>query len=198
VRIEKAELPWRLIAARRGDVLALQAAVQPLLRACSYASIGFEGEDIIVVRAAHITAPVGWVEQLQLALDLPTGADALEYRDGRRGIVKRANWQDDALCGFLFAGDTGGAEALMANLVEGERWEGSRLTVFARKSAAPADRTICQCVQVKESRILKAIEQGAHVNQLKATLGCGTVCGSCVPELKRLCDTHKVARGAAS
>jgi assimilatory nitrate reductase catalytic subunit len=41
---------------------------------------------------------------------------------------------------------------------------------------------------VRRSRIEAAIGRGATVVELKATLGCGTVCGSCVPELKRLCE----------
>ncbi|WP_431194107.1 (2Fe-2S)-binding protein, partial [Pseudomonas viridiflava] len=33
---------------------------------------------------------------------------------------------------------------------------------------------------------------GLDLNQLKKQLGCGTMCGSCVPEIKRLINTVMV------
>ena len=187
VRVEKAALPWRMLAARRGDVQALQASVQPLLKDCSYAAIGVE-QDLLTVRAAHGEAPYEWLEQLQTALDLPVGSDTLEYRDARRGIAKRAVWADGRLAGMMFAGELGSADAVLDLVRTNEPWSGSRLTVFSnQKSRAPADRTICNCKQVKASSIVSAIAQGAGLEQLKTQLGCGTVCGSCLPELKQLC-----------
>ena len=191
VRVEKATLPWRMLAARRGDVLALQAKVQPLLKDCSYAAIGIE-PGLLIVRAAHTAAPHAWLEQLQTALDLPVGSggdnDMLEYRDSRRGIAKRAMWEQGCLTGMMFAGDLSSDDAVLDLVRAGEPWVGSRLAVFSnQKSRAPADRTICNCKQVKASSIVSAIAQGAGFGQLKTALGCGTVCGSCIPELKRMC-----------
>jgi assimilatory nitrate reductase catalytic subunit len=48
-------------------------------------------------------------------------------------------------------------------------------------------------MQVRAPSINQAIANGATVPELKAKLGCGTVCGSCLPELKRLVDTAAVA-----
>ncbi|MBV8635061.1 MAG: molybdopterin-dependent oxidoreductase, partial [Burkholderiaceae bacterium] len=187
VRIEKTALPWRMLAARRGDVLALQARVQPLLKDCSYAAIGVE-QNLMIVRAAHTSAPHEWLEHLQEALDLPVGSDTLEYRDARRGIAKRATWEDGRLAGMMFAGDLSSADAVLDMLRAHEPWSGSRLTVFSnQKSRTPVDRTICNCKQVKASSIDAAIAQGSGFEQLKSQLGCGTVCGSCIPELKQLC-----------
>jgi len=187
VRIEKIGLPWRMLAARRGDVLALQASVQPLLKDRSYAAIGVE-QNLLIVRAAHTSVPQEWLERLQAALDLNPGSDTLEYRDAQRGIVKRAAWEDGRLAGMMFAGDLGSADAVLDLLRANEPWSGSRLAVFSnQKSRAPVDRTICNCKQVKASSIDAAISQGAGLEQLKTQLGCGTVCGSCIPELKQLC-----------
>jgi assimilatory nitrate reductase catalytic subunit len=47
-------------------------------------------------------------------------------------------------------------------------------------------RIICNCLNVAESDILVAIADGADLSSLQATLKCGTECGSCVPELKRM------------
>ncbi|WP_051711177.1 nitrate reductase [Andreprevotia chitinilytica] len=191
VRVERAELPWRLTAARRGDVQALQAAVQPLLQDCSYAAITLAADDLLVVKAAHESAPAGWLERLFTALDLHPGENVLEFHDARRGVLKRVGWQGDVLNGFVLAGDAAGSDALLGTLLDAQPWQGSRLAVFAPKStnSAPRDKIVCNCVQVPESRIRNAIARGASLVELKATLGCGSVCGSCVPELKRLCAT---------
>ena len=84
---------------------------------------------------------------------------------------------------------------LFRSLRERKPWVGPRFTVFAarRGNIAPRERTVCSCKQVGETQINAAIARGADVAELKATLGCGTVCGSCVPELKRLCDAAALA-----
>jgi assimilatory nitrate reductase catalytic subunit len=187
VRIEKAVLPWGVLAARRGDILALQTRVQPLLQACSYAAISLEN-DMLIVRAANAEAPPGWLERLYLALDMPAGSDTLEYRDSQRGIAKRAMWQDAKLVAMAFAGDVANADAILDIVRANADWRGSRLSVFSsQKARTPVDRTICNCMQVKASSINRAIAAGATLDQLKSNLGCGSVCGSCVPELQQMC-----------
>ena len=195
VRIEAVDLPWRAVAVRRGEMLAMQAALQPLLAECAYAALAVEADDLVVLRAADVAAPPGWLERLYTALDLATGDDTLEYRDARRGLDKRVVWRDNMIDGFVMAGDTANADALLADLRERKPWVGPRFTVFAarRGNTAPRERTICSCKQVGETQINAAIARGADVAELKATLGCGTVCGSCVPELKRLCAAAAVA-----
>ncbi|MBZ3928652.1 hypothetical protein Xthr_19670 [Xanthomonas citri pv. thirumalacharii] len=44
VRVEKTTFGWHLLAARRGDAIALQQTLQPLLRDCSYASLRLHAE----------------------------------------------------------------------------------------------------------------------------------------------------------
>jgi assimilatory nitrate reductase catalytic subunit len=53
-------------------------------------------------------------------------------------------------------------------------------------------RIICNCLNVAETEILAAISDGADLSALQATLKCGSECGSCVPELKRMLATHGV------
>jgi assimilatory nitrate reductase catalytic subunit len=194
VRVERAELGWRVLAARRGDALALHAALQPLLKDCAYASVTLDADDVLILRAAHTGAPPGWVERVYAALALPAGDDTLEYRDARRALDKRVLWRDNVIDGFVLAGETSNGEALLAQLRARQPWSGPRFAAFSAKRAdpGPRDRVVCSCKQVKESRINEAIAQGASVPELKATLGCGTVCGSCVPELKRMCETAAV------
>ncbi|SEA93479.1 nitrate reductase [Paraburkholderia sartisoli] len=195
VRIEPVELPWRLVAARRGDVHALQAAVQPLLKECSYAAISIEEDGLIVLRAAHDDEPADWLPRLYEALDLPVGEDTLEYRDARRGLDKRVVWRENIVDGFVFAGDVANADALLARLRDATPWSGPRFAVFSKQKQTNVarERVVCNCMQVGESRIREAIAAGATLPELKTKLGCGTVCGSCVPELKRMCEATAVA-----
>ncbi|WP_027467363.1 nitrate reductase [Deefgea rivuli] len=211
VRVEKAELPWRLVAAMsmagdaEGDILALHAAVQPLLQECAYASITLQGREnpMLVLRVADVAAPTdsrnstAWLERLFAALNLQPGADVLQYQDAKRGLIKRVAWSGDVdvmnpnvLRGFVLAGDIAGNEALIAQI--GLPWTGPRMSVFAPRLAAPKDRVICNCINIRESTIRAEIAMGANVSQLKAKLGCGSVCGSCMPELNRLCQTTVV------
>jgi assimilatory nitrate reductase catalytic subunit len=48
---------------------------------------------------------------------------------------------------------------------------------------------------VAEPEIVAAIAYGADLPALQATLKCGTECGSCVPELKRLIACNRATVG---
>lgn len=58
--------------------------------------------------------------------------------------------------------------------------------MFVTGPSVPRERVVCNCKQVTQSQILEAIASGANLDGLKSVLGCGTVCGSCVPEIRRL------------
>ena len=46
---------------------------------------------------------------------------------------------------------------------------------------------ICVCNAVTESAIRKAVRNGAHtINELSFATGCGTQCGSCVPQTREI------------
>ncbi|HEU4922790.1 MAG TPA: nitrite reductase small subunit NirD [Burkholderiales bacterium] len=49
-----------------------------------------------------------------------------------------------------------------------------------------SDRAVCACFKVPESAIRSAVAAGATLAKLQKELKCGTSCGSCVPELRRL------------
>ena len=57
-------------------------------------------------------------------------------------------------------------------------------------AAAPRSPQVCSCMNVKADRIEQTLRQcagseGERLAQLQQRLGCGTQCGSCIPELKR-------------
>lgn len=190
VRVEPAELPWRAVVARKhADLLALQQSVQPLVAECGYASLSLQGKDVLVLRVAAVASMDDWLARLFIVMDLLPSADVLEYRDAQRGITKRVAWHAERLSGFVFAGDTQGSDALLNSLIAAEVWQGPRLAVFSPKLAAasPRDSVLCNCTQVRTSQIHGLLQSGANLADIKSALGCGTVCGSCLPELKRMC-----------
>src|SRR6185503_14337818 len=52
--------------------------------------------------------------------------------------------------------------------------------------AAAFERAVCACFKVGESEIRAAVAAGATLAGLQKELKCGTNCGSCVRELRRL------------
>jgi assimilatory nitrate reductase catalytic subunit len=56
----------------------------------------------------------------------------------------------------------------------------------AETPVSASDRAICACFKVPESSIHMAVAAGASLAKLQKELKCGTNCGSCVPELRRL------------
>ena len=51
---------------------------------------------------------------------------------------------------------------------------------------AARGKVICNCFDVAEDDILAAFRGGETLDALQTRTKCGTNCGSCVPELKRL------------
>mgnify|MGYP000048759456 CR=1 FL=1 len=51
-------------------------------------------------------------------------------------------------------------------------------------------KTLCNCLNVSEQSICAGIARGLDLDGLKNELKCGTSCGSCVPEIKRLLATQ--------
>jgi assimilatory nitrate reductase catalytic subunit len=56
----------------------------------------------------------------------------------------------------------------------------------ADTSTYALDRAVCACFKVGESQLRSAVAAGATLASVQADLKCGTNCGSCVPELRRL------------
>ncbi|MGI4861119.1 MAG: nitrate reductase [Janthinobacterium lividum] len=225
VRIERALLGWAVSLGRVVDdldrLLDLQAQLAPLLRECGYAALSVhrvmaaapaapasppagrdrdDGPWVLALRAAADTPHIDWLERVAGLAALLPGPDALDYRDPRRGTLKRAVWAGARLDGFIFAGEAGSValgDRLRGQLIDGAPWQGSRLAAFAPVGAqpdGPRDRVVCSCRNVRESVIRQAVSNGADVPVLKDTLGCGTVCGSCVPELTRMCAARAPAQ----
>jgi assimilatory nitrate reductase catalytic subunit len=195
IRIEKLELPWRMVVMRRGlDVLALQREIQPLLQTFDYASCGLFGREsgMLILRAAHHAA-VGddVIEQLDQCLLLTEDTPCLSYRDRKRGISKRVVVEGGKVTGVRLLGETLAAEWLKEVMTQEGFPDDVRLWALAPVSAPPTGkqgrgRIVCNCLDVSENEIKAALAENRDLGVLQQKLKCGTECGSCVPELKRL------------
>ena len=201
VQVEKVHLPYRHAIMRRGDGATLLRAVQPFLAHFDYATAGLTGRDntVLVFQAAS-EGPLP--EALVLEMDVAFGLDdpllTMNYQDARRGIWKKVRVDDGVITGARLSGETAARDWIKSLIAEGASAMEVRSWLLAPLSQPPAGkagrgRTVCDCINVAEPDILAAIAAGADLTALQATLKCGTECGSCVPELKRLIAENLVA-----
>ncbi len=196
IRIEKADLPWRGSALTLTDAETanhLSAALQPHLAYFDYAAISLVGREatLVVLHLAHHQAPDDQhLTALQGLLGLADGA--LAYDDPRRGVKKRANLRDGHLQALLLFGENAAAgwlrEAMLAErpAADFRRWLFAPLAT-APISQASRGRILCNCLDVSENDIRAAVVAGAaNMEALQKKLGCGSGCGSCLPEIGRM------------
>jgi assimilatory nitrate reductase catalytic subunit len=205
VKLLRAELPWRLLALAwlpPGTALRVQAQLRALMGAFAYACalpFGRERDGLLFRAAAYEAAPDGLLEQIEAALGLAS-AGVLHYTDRRRGqrramkLVPQGG--DTRLEAFLLAGDTS-AESWVRPLLQDElaaqSYGRALLQAGAKAPVATSSkgRQVCSCFDVGEARIEATLDRcsgsaDARLAQLQQELRCGTNCGSCIPELKRI------------
>jgi assimilatory nitrate reductase catalytic subunit len=205
VRILKAELPWRLLAMAwlpEAEALNARERLRPLMAQFAYATAVPFGRDrcgVMFRAAAYEAAAPSLLAELSALLGLD-GSGVLRYDDTRRGQQRRmklaAAGGDARLEAFLLAGDTQ-AEAWVQPLLR----DGANAAAFGRAllqggPRPPVDmpdsgRQVCTCFDVREPQILAALAQargaaGERLAIVQQTLRCGTQCGSCLPQLRRL------------
>ncbi|WP_035383700.1 nitrate reductase [Ferriphaselus sp. R-1] len=192
VQVEKLDLPWQLVAMAKGEVLPRLERLRHLLDRFDYAALGLYGreEELVVLRAAHNGAvPESLLHELDAILGLDDSA--MNYRDAKRGISKRALLEGGQLLAVRLTGETAARDWLKEIIASGADATALRPWLFAPLAAPPAGqsqrgRIVCNCLDVSETEILAALRDGADFAALQQGLKCGTQCGSCVPELKRL------------
>jgi assimilatory nitrate reductase catalytic subunit len=194
VQVAKMELPWQMVVMRKGDALQRLSRLQPLLKNFEYAALGLFGrdEELVVLRAAH-TEPVPdeLLAEIDAILGLDAAAEVMQYRDAKRGICKRALMEEGRLLGVRLTGETVARDWLKEIIAQGGDAESLRPWLFAPLSAPPAGqiqrgRIVCNCLDVSEQEIMTEFGRGLDLPAIQSRLKCGTQCGSCMPELKRL------------
>jgi assimilatory nitrate reductase catalytic subunit len=201
VQVEKLSLPWQMVAMRRGNALIRMTQLQPLLDNFDYAALGLAGRDdeLVILRVAHAAAvPDELLMQIDAILGLDERAQMMDYRDVRRGISKRALMQEGRLLGVRLTGETAARDWLKDIITQGADAQALRPWLLAPLSAPPTGqaqrgRIVCNCLNVSEQEILHEVKNGLDVAALQAKLKCGTQCGSCLPELKRLATSDFTA-----
>ena len=149
--------------------------------------------------AAHDAPPAELLARIEALLALD-GKDTLRYADRKRGqhrVAKLVRDGDHAeLQGFVLAGDTS-AEAWIKTVLQDElpaQTYGRLLLVPGAKAPVAVHargKQICSCFDVTDEAIATGLAQcsgneDARLGQLQSALKCGTNCGSCLPEVKRM------------
>jgi assimilatory nitrate reductase catalytic subunit len=214
VKVLKAELPWSLLAAAwlpQDLALRTLAALRKLMQSFPFAScvpfgtggaLGISGGDRtgVLFRAAGHEAPqdslLAQIEEL-LALN---GADTLRYADAKRGQRRAVRLLRDGadahLEGFLLGGDTRAEawiKALLQDRLPAQNFGRQLLRpgATAPSGVAARGKIVCSCFGVTETAINEQLARasgsdGERLSGLQGALKCGTNCGSCLPELKRM------------
>lgn len=204
IKIEKLDLPWQMTVMRSCNDLHLIAQVRKLLVHFDYATCGLfgRGNGTVVLRASHKSMPVAAViDQLDQLLGMVEGAPMLNYDDAKRGISKRILVEHGQVAGVRLIGETLAADWLKQVMQQGEFTDELRRWALAPLSTPPSGqksrgKIICNCFDVSENEIIETCEAGADLQTLQAKLKCGTNCGSCVPELKRLVKSHSTFKAS--
>lgn len=175
--------------------------LRPLCDAFPYLSMGLAGRErpALLIRAASAQAPdSALLEQIDRVLGLDEGP-VMAYDDPKRSIGKRVRIDNQRITAIRLAGETLARHWLQTLWLEQRvdaslrRWLLAPLSSEPGKDSTQArDKTLCNCMNVSQNAVMSAIERGLNLNQLKTQLGCGTQCGSCVPEIRRLIHTVAV------
>ena len=173
----------------------------------SVAALGQERQGILL-RAAAYEQPENaqsdpLLQEIETILGLQ-GQDVLRYADKKRGQRRAIRVQRSAqqkaspikVDGFLLAGDTS-AQAWITTLLKDDLDASSygRLLLAPGAQAPVAVQTkgaqICSCFSVTQPEIEAQLSTCSgtaeeRLAQLQSSLRCGTNCGSCIPQLKKM------------
>ncbi|AVO55380.1 nitrate reductase [Ectopseudomonas mendocina] len=205
VEVDRVELPWQFFALVEGQVQGHFEALRPLFEDFAYASLTPIGRErpALLIRAACAMAPEAQLlARIDHLLNLDQGP-VLAYDDPRRTVGKRVRIESGRIVSIRLAGETAASEWLTGLWQEGQTDAELRRWLLAPLSAPPGDvdatkagRTLCNCLNISEKAICAGITRGLDLDGLKQTLKCGTSCGSCVPEIKRLLAQQSTAVNA--
>ncbi len=209
VQVEKIDLPWQFVAMATGEpeeagsALARLAELRAHLSAFEYASVGLFGysqENVILRAAASVPLSASFVGQIDRILGLNDADDVLHYEDRRRNIGRKIRIKDGKLAAVRLSGDAAAKDWLRDWLAQGTSVAHLTRVLLAPSAKppqnfAPRGRVICNCLNVSESEIMAHLKSipvrtSDSLNGLQTVLKCGTECGSCLPELRRIIQTE--------
>jgi len=161
-----------------------------------------ERSGVMFRAAAHEAPPGALLAEIETLLGIAT-AQTLRYVDVRHGQRRAmrlerdtANPHEARLEGFLLAGDTRAESWIKTLLLDQLPAQAFGRQLLRPGATAPSGvaargKVVCSCFGVTETVIAKSLHSctgtdGERLASLQAGLKCGTNCGSCVPELKRM------------
>ena len=209
VQIVKLNLSDPLVVVRRcasqSAALEMQQRARTVLADFPYASVGLYGRKspLVVFRAAAAEAiSADKIAELDALFGLDGDDGAIVYVDATRKVAKKAIALNGRLLGIRLAGETLAQVWLKQAMAEDEL-DASLIRFALAPSAKPpvtmvARNIVCKCADVSDVQINQELEAGADLPKLQDKLKCGTFCGSCVPDIKRMLAEHdkKVAAAA--
>lgn len=203
IKLEKLDLAWRMTIMRSCNDLSLLEKVRGLMQHFQYASCGLFGREseahrsgMLILRAAHEVAPSAELTtEIDAILGMADDMPLLNYNDPKRGISKRILIENNQVTGVRLMGETLATDWLKDVMMTGQFTDELRRWALAPLPAPPTGqcgrgKIICNCIDVAENEIIETIALGADLVTLQNKLKCGTECGSCVPELKKLVQLH--------
>jgi assimilatory nitrate reductase catalytic subunit len=209
IKLEKLTLPWRMTVMRSIKDLSSLQKIRSLMPRFQYATCGLFGRQqhgytgMLIFKAANDESPdLSLIAEIDAILDMTDDMPLLNYQDDKRGISKRilvesfgTEDSDKKVTGIRLVGETIASDWLKEVMTSGEFTADIRRWALAPLSAPPSGHTgrgkvVCSCLDVSENEIIDAVSRGADLITLQNKLKCGTQCGSCVPELKKLVTVH--------
>ncbi len=192
IAIAPAKLGWQAIGWLGEPTVEARQRLLPWLQRFPYAVLVpvAEAGGGWRLRLAADTAPALEVlAELAQSLGLSQPDAALD--DPARSVLRRLNLSDAGrLTAWLLCTDTRAATAL-AQWADGGAAPASLASLFSGREPARISRVVCACIGVREDAICQGIDRGLDVSGLKAELGCGTGCGSCLPEIAGLVERQQ-------
>jgi assimilatory nitrate reductase catalytic subunit len=206
VEVEPCPLPHRVVAIGvlpDGD--AALAALAPLRASLDYASSTLGGRDytaVIFRAASRVAFDAASLTAIDGIFGLDEATSLLVYQDPARGVSRVARRVGSRLGAVRLAGDTTGEIWLRDFICEGRNVQALGLQVLAPRVSPPGGgmargRTVCVCHGVGEAQIAERFHAGDSLAQVQAALKCGTGCGSCLPEVRRIAAAAVIATAAA-
>ncbi|HEV7821606.1 MAG TPA: (2Fe-2S)-binding protein [Burkholderiales bacterium] len=200
IEVDKLTLPHRVVAMRRfagadaAGVEALRRQLQPMLDNFDYATLTLSGrDDVVVIMRGYARDPISEaiLDTLDRLLDLQDARRTMRYVDARRRVEKAARIEGGIVQSVCLAGETAAQDWLKNMMVQGASADAMRSWILAPVASAPRGSfnrgaIVCNCFDVSAVEINALLATGADLARLQGTLKCGTECGSCLPELKRM------------
>jgi assimilatory nitrate reductase catalytic subunit len=228
VRVDKTNLPWTLLAlgwVPDEEAHAVRESLRALMPQFAFATCVPFGRERsgVLFRAAATHAPDADVLNAIEALLGLNRSDTLRYADARQGQRRavrlvRASSGESATNGtatldaFLLAGDTR-SQAWIKTLLQEELpaqaygrqllQPGSQAPSALAQAVQAQGQQVCTCFDVGEAAIAQHLQQcpgtaTERLASLQGTLKCGTHCGSCLPQLKKLVASVAVPSATAT